>query len=448
MTSTSKDEITEFLISGGYATIYINRKKNIVYKVFYNPHVISTLHSWLREIMFLPQLNHPNIIKIIDVRFDHPLIYSTLPPSRSPPSNLTITYPYYKCISDRKDFSDRDIFVCLKDLFDGINYCHYMGIIHRDIKQNNLFYTERKNSSIEKLIIGDFGLANVAINQNDSKIITYTHNSPEIFRGGAHNEKSEVWSCAVCLIYFITGVSMYDLSIYDASLTKMYHKYIRNNQSENKIQLNKNLHKLMINSKNFKEKIICLINCNYSSNIKNKHVPFYKFLLNIMLEHNPSERTNIMDLKNILLNYIINNKDLKIEIDTKSTENNIKRTVCIPDWKESICLPKNLDKKSMGIIKNILRKYNMSYVQERYLINKTIKLIDVYISTCYDNEKALIQYEEKSMISCLYIIILTSFYKDIKITLCDDIVSAILDVVKSMDFMKNCNFMFPIPNLI
>ena len=64
----------KFLISGGYADIYIDKTNNIVYKTFYNPCRNEIIYSWLKEIIFLSELSHKNIMKLLDIKFNNPLI--------------------------------------------------------------------------------------------------------------------------------------------------------------------------------------------------------------------------------------------------------------------------------------------------------------------------------------------------------------------------------------
>lgn len=45
----------------------------------------------------------------------------------------------------------------LKGIIDALKYCHDMGVVHRDIKLENIFYDTVDSNSIVK--VGDFGFA-------------------------------------------------------------------------------------------------------------------------------------------------------------------------------------------------------------------------------------------------------------------------------------------------
>ena len=106
---------TYIKISGGYADVFIDKINNKVYKTF-NRNYSRISHrdtSWIKEIIFISQLNHPNIIKKINF-------------NSSKKSEIIITYPYYHCIKNKKKYNDEEIFICLLGLFSGLEYCHSM----------------------------------------------------------------------------------------------------------------------------------------------------------------------------------------------------------------------------------------------------------------------------------------------------------------------------------
>ena len=65
---------------------------------------------------------------------------------------------------------------------EGLNYCHKMGIAHRDIKINNCLLDDQSN-----LLISDFGMADHIAGNNagwfTKQCGTKDHMSPELFKG-------------------------------------------------------------------------------------------------------------------------------------------------------------------------------------------------------------------------------------------------------------------------
>jgi cyclin-dependent kinase 7 len=102
--------------------------------------------SAIREIRFLQELHHPNIIELIDVYHHH--------------SNMNLVLEYLESdlesiIRDKSVvISPADIKSWMLMLFRGLDVCHQNWILHRDLKPNNLLI-----SSSGVLKIADFGLA-------------------------------------------------------------------------------------------------------------------------------------------------------------------------------------------------------------------------------------------------------------------------------------------------
>ena len=77
-------------------------------------------------------------------------------------------------------FSEKEVGGYIQELLYAINYCHSQGIVHRDIKPDNIMVT--KNGSIR---IIDFGLATFKIkNMNlTTKAGTRSYMAPEVLKG-------------------------------------------------------------------------------------------------------------------------------------------------------------------------------------------------------------------------------------------------------------------------
>ena len=79
-------------------------------------------------------------------------------------------------------------------LFRGLNYCHSLNILHRDIKPQNLLINERTN----ELKIIDFGLAratSLPISCYASEVITLWYRPPELLLGAdCYTSSVDVWS--------------------------------------------------------------------------------------------------------------------------------------------------------------------------------------------------------------------------------------------------------------
>ncbi len=217
------------IASGVYGRIF-DDGTGYVYKVFYTE-CKNNESGWIREIIALKNLSHPNIIypKFIGFNF-------APDPEKQPKSNIYIKLKKYAQLPKLQfPIMDIDILQSLLDLFNGLAYMHSKFIMHRDIKEANLLYepTEKNNGrQINRLIICDFSLARFTINTDDignfnyltPETITSSHRPPEVFqsirsnelkgmrRGKIeYNEKVDVWSAGIVMFYLLTGIQLYSV---------------------------------------------------------------------------------------------------------------------------------------------------------------------------------------------------------------------------------------------
>jgi serine/threonine-protein kinase len=87
---------------------------------------------------------------------------------------------------------------------EAIDYVHRHGVIHRDIKSNNI-----KISSQHEVKLLDFGIAKAQntqpLTQVGSVIGTLQYLAPELIRGGTADASGDVWALGVLLYEMVTG---------------------------------------------------------------------------------------------------------------------------------------------------------------------------------------------------------------------------------------------------
>lgn len=108
-------------------------------------------------------------------------------------------------IKKLKQFPELLVMGIAQQLLGALAYLHQRGIVHRDIKLDNIVFLDYNHTEIDYHIkIIDFGTA-VKVNSYNKKIAgTRYYMSPEALKGALH-EKSDVWSCGVFLYVFFTG---------------------------------------------------------------------------------------------------------------------------------------------------------------------------------------------------------------------------------------------------
>lgn len=95
--------------------------------------------------------------------------------------------------------------VCSKHMLQGLTDLHSMGIIHRDIKLDNLLVSSDVNGLVVKL--ADFGWACLADSQPRDLAGTFHKMAPEVLKGDIQTTAIDVWSAGVCVYEMIIGHS-------------------------------------------------------------------------------------------------------------------------------------------------------------------------------------------------------------------------------------------------
>ena len=153
------------------------------------------LARFKREARILAQLDHPNIIKVLDFgSFDH-FFY--------------ISFEYFKSntlrdvIIQRKIGQEQKIHF-LKQIVCGLQYAHDHEIIHRDLKPENILVNKD-----DQVKIADFGLALVKNDQivTDASSIVGTpgYMSPEQIRGEKLSGQSDLFALGIIAVELFSG---------------------------------------------------------------------------------------------------------------------------------------------------------------------------------------------------------------------------------------------------
>jgi len=145
--------LTSQLGRGGMATVYLARDlkhaRDVAVKVMH-PIVASMLGAdlFLREIEIVAQLHHPHIVPLFD--------------SGEADGSLYYVMPYEAGSSLRRRLAQdgllplEDAVLILRDVCDAMAYAHQHGVVHRDIKPDNVLLSGRH------AMVTDFGVAKAA----------------------------------------------------------------------------------------------------------------------------------------------------------------------------------------------------------------------------------------------------------------------------------------------
>ncbi len=143
-------------------------------------------------------LNHPNIVKVLDVGFGTRLQYIVMEYIDG------ITLKEY--LDQRKDLRWKEAVHFTVQILRALQHAHDKGIVHRDIKPQNIMLL-----SDGTIKVTDFGIARLTRNEvrattDDEKAIGSVHYiSPEQARGEITDEKADIYSVGVMLYEMLTG---------------------------------------------------------------------------------------------------------------------------------------------------------------------------------------------------------------------------------------------------
>ena len=147
------------------------------------------------EVEIMKLLSHPNIVSLVQVIEAEHTIYLVMEVARG--EELLKRVRDAGCL---KEGEARNIFV---QLLSAIGYCHAQGVVHRDIKPDNIIVDEDGHTTII-----DFGLgARFMPGQKLERLCgAFQFIAPEIFRGLPYDgTKVDMWALGVILYYMTTG---------------------------------------------------------------------------------------------------------------------------------------------------------------------------------------------------------------------------------------------------
>ncbi|MES1904549.1 MAG: MAP microtubule affinity-regulating kinase 1 [Paramarteilia canceri] len=200
-----KYEVIKTIGKGNFAVVkkacHIVTGINVAIKIFSKKSLNSQSQAKiLREIEIMKSLYHPNIISLLEVieGEKHTFLVIEL-------ANGGELFDYLVKWGRMKEKSARIIF---KQLVEAVLYCHTNGIVHRDLKAENILLDDKENI---KLV--DFGFSNKYNKNNllDTFCGSPPYAAPELFQAKKYTgPEVDVWSLGVILYSLITGGLPFD----------------------------------------------------------------------------------------------------------------------------------------------------------------------------------------------------------------------------------------------
>jgi serine/threonine protein kinase len=154
------------------------------------------VQRFIREGETLRQLNHPNIVKLLDAVQENGRHYLIM--------ELVEGGSLDDLLMQTPRLPMHDVLNIALDLADALTRAHRLNIIHRDIKPANVLLA---NDGMLRLT--DFGIARVVgsdITEAGSLLGTIAYIAPEVFQGRQADVRSDIWSMGLMLYEMLAGM--------------------------------------------------------------------------------------------------------------------------------------------------------------------------------------------------------------------------------------------------
>lgn len=186
---------------GGMAFVYLAEQESFGREValkILSPQLSSDEQfskRFLREARIVSQLNHPNIVTVYDAGRQGKYHY------------MSMEYIPGKELKQLKDsISRKEALRIVKDIARALDFAGSKGIVHRDVKPENIMIHQTDN----RVILMDFGIArgddtSHGMTQTGKAIGTPHYMSPEQTKGLKVDHRSDIYSLGVVLYQLLAG---------------------------------------------------------------------------------------------------------------------------------------------------------------------------------------------------------------------------------------------------
>uniref|UniRef100_A0A8C1PXY6 Myosin light chain kinase, smooth muscle n=1 Tax=Cyprinus carpio TaxID=7962 RepID=A0A8C1PXY6_CYPCA len=152
-----------------------------------------------QEIAVMNDLHHPKLVQCVDAFEGKTDIVMVL-------DMISGGELFERIIDEDFELTEREVIKYMLQIVDGVNFIHKKGIVHLDLKPENIMCVNKTGSKI-KLI--DFGLARRLENAGSLKVLFGTPEfvAPEVINYEAISYATDMWSIGVICYILVSGLS-------------------------------------------------------------------------------------------------------------------------------------------------------------------------------------------------------------------------------------------------
>ncbi|XP_071103977.1 cyclin-dependent kinase 2-like isoform X1 [Haliotis cracherodii] len=191
---------------GTYGVVYkardkINNRLVALKKIRLDAESEGVPSTAIREISLLKELDHPNVVRLLDVVHSEMKLYLVF-------EYLNQDLKKYMDCAPPAGLAPALVKSYLHQLLQGIGYCHSHRVLHRDLKPQNLLIDTEGN-----IKLADFGLARafgVPVRTYTHEVVTLWYRAPEILLGSRfYSTPVDVWSLGCIFAEMITRRALF-----------------------------------------------------------------------------------------------------------------------------------------------------------------------------------------------------------------------------------------------
>jgi serine/threonine-protein kinase len=188
---------------GGMATVYLgrdlHRQQPVAIKVM-DPKLATALGAerFLREIKIAGSMAHPRIVPLWDSGNAGGVLYYVMP--------FLEGESLYERLQRERRLSLEEALQITHDVADALGYAHSRGVLHRDVKPENILLVAGR------ALVADFGLARATGAADSRKLTelgtivgTIYYMSPEQLREEELDQRADIYSLGCLLYEMLTG---------------------------------------------------------------------------------------------------------------------------------------------------------------------------------------------------------------------------------------------------
>jgi len=199
-----KYEVEGILGEGAMGVVYTALDESLGRKLAIktvHPHLLKDkandtyLQRFRREAQTAAQCFHPNIVTIFEFGIDNDVPFIAM--------ELVEGMELGDLVQQGRRFDIEDAAELTIQILQGLEYAHSHGVIHRDIKPDNIFITQDNQAKV-----ADFGIARIdssSLTQTGVMIGTPSYMSPEQFTGQGVDHRYDLFSVGIILFELLTG---------------------------------------------------------------------------------------------------------------------------------------------------------------------------------------------------------------------------------------------------